>query len=39
MVIECDAPVRQELVEEVRTLPDILRVIGFNPYRGDDGDV
>ena len=31
MVIECDAPIRPELVEAIRSMPDIVEVVGINP--------
>ena len=31
MVVECDAPIREELVEAIRSMPDIVEVVGINP--------
>lgn len=31
MVIECDAPVEQELIHNILSMPDIISVVGINP--------
>ena len=31
MVIECDTPIRQELITAIRSMPDIVDAVGINP--------